>query len=397
LKITALAAGLAAAVGLGAAGLATQAPTQAAVPTYTFTSSPDYFNLDVGDVSVRRDWDGVHNSYNPSYAAAIDYTMGAFKETGADSYLVAGDLVYGHYGRDDANTGIFGPVDTHAQRIRHVRRAARFYFTRWQRQWTSRGMEVFPALGDHDIGDNPWGGANRWYPKFRQTAVDDFKEQFSKFILNGNHRWHPSGPARGTAYTVMLNPETRLITLDVFWKHKGDVEAKVDPKQLAWVEKVLSNAASAGVPWVIVQGHTPILRPVLQRSSSGIMYRGATNSALWKLLVKYRVDLYLCGEVHDVTAIHRDGVTQISHGGQIQTGFISYLTSQATGDRMDLQINEFTSSKDRSSTLWQTDTGAPAPIGIEYTGHSVTGTMSISADNSVVAGPTGRLAAIPAG
>ena len=105
------------------------------------------------------------------------------------------------------------------------------------------------------------------------------------------------------------------MTLDVFSRTRGRVVAEVDPAQLRWVRGVLREARRADVDWVVVQGHTPVLGPVRQTGSSGLMYRGGRGSALWRTLVRRDVDLYLAGEVHDVTAIRDRGVTQVSHGG----------------------------------------------------------------------------------
>ena len=48
---------------------------------------------------------------------------------------MAGDLVEGRWGRDDARTGVFGPVRTPSQRLRAWRRAADVYYPAWRERF----------------------------------------------------------------------------------------------------------------------------------------------------------------------------------------------------------------------------------------------------------------------
>ncbi len=391
-RLATLAATAALALTTVSTGTGEAAPSSSPRPDYVFTSSPDFLNVDLGDVGSRPDFDGAHTSYDASYGTAVYYLMNQFRATGASDFLVAGDLVEGHWGMDTARTGTFGPTRTEVQKRAHVRAAARFYFTRWLRRWTARGMDVHPAVGDHDLGDNPWGSGTSGYSHFRQRNVELFRHQFSRWILGGNPGWHPAGPASGTAYAARLDPEVQLVSLDVFENTGSDVIAEVDDQQLAWVDRVLSQAQADGVDWIIVQGHTPIVGPVRKRSSSGLMYTGRANSRLWRTMLRHHVDLYLCGEVHDVTAIHRDGIAQISHGGAMQYGLTSWLTGRVTGDRMDLAINEVqVVPGSKAGRLWQSDGHVPAPGSISLTGAGQTGSMTLSRDNRLV-GRSGRLA-----
>ena len=43
---------------------------------------------------------------------------------------------------------------------------------------------------------------------------------------------------------------------------------------------------------------------------------------------KYGVDVYLCGEVHDVTATSQDGILQLAHGGAFQFGLTTYAAAR---------------------------------------------------------------------
>ena len=115
--------------------------------------------------------------------------------------------------------------------------------------------------------------------------------------------------------------------------------ARVSGAQLAWLRDVLES--HHGVDHIIVMGHTPILGPVRKQSSSGLMLERGRESAMWQMLAEYDVDLYLCGEVHAITCIEKDGVQQIAHGGLF--GYnpkVNYLVGQVWPDRVELELKE---------------------------------------------------------
>jgi hypothetical protein len=392
----------------GAALAAVNAPsTEASDPervdlSYTFLSSPDFLNFDLGDVSSAKGYErGNPNSTNASYSAAVNYVINTFKATGAQDYLVAGDLTNGHWGQDKLGTGNFGPTFNETTRVAAVKEAARVYYSKWMSRFKSRSMDIHAAIGDHEIGDNPWKSST-WYPRFKQRNLDVFKDAFTNLIvnrqLNSDSYSHPYGPAAGTAYSTFLTPEVFLVTMDVFQKTSDDVIFRIDDQQLGWLDRQLTKAEDLGVDWIIVQGHNPALGPVRQKSSSGgMMLRGA-NSAFWKTMARHHVDLYLCGEVHDVTAIHDDasGITQISHGGLFWAGLTSYLTGTVSSDgaTMDLRVNRFdftaerpapsSPSNDPTKRLWQTWMPSMVPIGVTFSNPHETGTMTITKTGKVL-------------
>jgi len=100
-------------------------------------------------------------------------------------------------------------------------------------------------------------------------------------------------------------------------------------------------------------------------------------------MARHRVDMYLCGEVHAVTAIHRDGVTQISHGSPIQ-GRTQFMTGRVYGDRVELATHKLHVTKDDSSPLWHANTCRHPAVVITYSHPWVTGTMTLTYDNVVV-------------
>jgi hypothetical protein len=146
------------------------------------------------------------------------------------------------------------------------------------------------------------------------------------------------------------------------------------------------------VDWIVVQGHVPVAQPVRQDSSSGLTYRGGTGSPFWRTMARHEVDLYLNGEVHDITVLRRDGVTQISHGGRLHDqsgrgiGNQSFLVADVDEEQMTLRMRRFRpQSTSGPKKLWQTivpqrpvysTTIAPDP-------HCV-GTMTLTADNTAI-------------
>jgi 3',5'-cyclic AMP phosphodiesterase CpdA len=153
--------------GLALLGIATTTNAQeeslgAAQPSLTLVSIPDFVNADVGDVrGIRRPgdlgWDlGDPNSINDHYRNTLNVVLNQVASENPDAVLVAGDEVMGHWGEDTSHTGIFGPVNTYQHQKQVLRNAGRFYYGQWKDRFAQRGIKVYPAVGDHDIGDNPW-------------------------------------------------------------------------------------------------------------------------------------------------------------------------------------------------------------------------------------------------
>lgn len=343
---------------------------------YRFVSAPDFLNQDVADLTVdgrtefidRRTGE-VANSTNAEYDAALDDVIGEMASVGTRDVLVAGDLVEGRWGRDDSRSGVFGPVRTEAQRLRAWRRAAATYYPAYRDRFAANGLRTFAALGDHEIGDNPWRAPRDPWIDFKSRHVTEFKRTFADEMLTrpgGRTRFSrhpPRGPARRTAYAVRLDANVLLVTLDVFEQRGGDVRVSVDPEQLAWLQRVLRQARKDDVPWVMVQAHTPMTGDVRSRNSSNLVYEKGFRSDLWKVMVAGGVDVYLSGEVHDQTVRQRDGILQVSHGSLFYRGEASYVVGQATADRLVLENRQFRGEVGFEDRLWTTSRqGAPGHI-----------------------------------
>ena len=357
---------------------------------YRFISSPDFLNQDVADLTaggreqfIDRRTGEVANSTNGEYAAALEHVMGEMASHGTEDVLVAGDLVEGRWGRDDSRTGVFGPVRTQSQRMRAYRRAAEVYYPAWRQRFADHGLTTYTALGDHEIGDDPWRKRRDGWTDFKRRHVPQFKKIYADQVLasaDGRPRFtdRPRGQARHTAYAVRLDPQVLLVTIDVFQRRGGDVHISVDRPQLRWLRTVLAQARRDDVPWVMVQGHTPMTGDVRTRNSSHLVYERGARSALWKAMVDGGVDVYLSGEVHDQTVHQRDGILEVSHGSLLYRGEASYVVGQATADRLVLENHQFAGTIGFEDRLWTTSRlGAPGHI--SYPAPSVvTGTLVAS-------------------
>lgn len=335
----------------GSPGLRPSVPEPPALPgAYRFVSSPDFLNQDVGDVrelgvTPAVDEFGLDvNSTNQWYAAALDHVLSDMRAQGANDFLSAGDLVGGRWGHALNPVRYFGPTNTDRQRLAAYTRAASLYYPTWNREVRSHGFRPWVTVGDHDLGDNPWRRyAKSPWVRFKYDNLPQAKRLFRHYLLG--HTAGLSRPSRGqgrhASYAVRLHPDVLLVSLDVFTRDQRQVRARVDAPTLKWLQRVLAGARKQRVPWVIVQGHTPVLNPARVRYSSNLRYTGGARSPLWRTMVKGGVDLYFAGEVHDQSLAVRNGIAQVAHGSLFYQGEASYVVGQVTRDRLVLANHQF--------------------------------------------------------
>jgi hypothetical protein len=368
------------------------------VPIFTFVSMPDFLNTDVGDTRVRagQGWDpGDPTSINSAWTRALDVILDEVQAEEPAAVLVAGDLVDGHWGMDvEPATGIFGPVGTQQERLTAVTNAGALYYRQWADRFEERGLRALPALGDHEIGDNPWPAGS-----FKHAAVPTFKQAWADAFTKtsaGGHRYsmRPVGTAfEDTAYAVRI-ANTLFVTVDVFRPTADGVDVTVTGAQLRWLNRLLGRMRTKGVEHIVVQGHTPVLGPVRARHSSALTMTGGADTAFWRLLDRHDVDLYLAGEMHDMTTLTADGVVQVVHGALATWGEANYLVGYVYADRIELTLKEFRGARTNPRKLWNTDRKGPAR-GIWFQREPATvGTMVIdkSGDETVLRQRRGRLA-----
>jgi len=367
-------------------------------PLFTFVSMPDFLNTDIGDTGVRAGvgWEpGDPTSINASWRRALDVILDEVQAEEPAAVLVAGDLVDGHWGMDVAPaTGIFGPVGTRREQLAAVTNAGELYYGQWASLFRERGLRALPALGDHELGDNPWP-----VDSFELAAVPTFKKVWADTFTRtraGAHRY-PMRPVgtdfEGTAYAVRI-ANTLFVTVDVFRVGLRGVRVSVSGGQLAWLDRLLGDARRNGVEHIVVQGHTPALGPVRARHSSKLTMPGGAETPFWRLLDRYDVDLYLAGEMHDMTTLTQDGVVQVVHGALATYGQANYLVGRVYADRIELTLKEFAGARTDADMLWNTDRKGPAR-GIQFHRGPITvGTMVIdkTGNETVLRQRRGRLA-----
>ncbi|NVB78092.1 MAG: hypothetical protein HOV81_06830 [Kofleriaceae bacterium] len=355
---------------------------------WTFVSFPDFLNADIGDIS---NLTTLVNSTNAAHETAINTVLTSLAGEHPDFALVAGDLVNGHWYLDASGVQVFGPVDTLQHKTEAVQRGAATYYPIWKQRFASHGLTVYPAVGDHDLGDNDWAANTD-----KASLVPVYRDAFAKqFTLDGSgnpiYASRPVGtPYEHTAYAVRLK-NILLVTVDVFHQEnptvtlqggQGSVRCEVVGDQLAWLDSVLTAAeADPQIDHIIVQGHVPVLTPVRKQNSSGMtMYLGA-DSEFWRMLVAHHVDLYFGGEVHDMSTNNSGGVEQVVHGGIM--GYapnVNYLVGKVYEDRIELELKRADLEYPANDTtkLWQAGSNRPrAQYAVAAAGFQSAGTLTI--------------------
>jgi len=287
---------------------------------------PDFLNVDT-------------DYPQPGWEEALSPILRSVKSENPDFLVVAGDLVMGHWHGEKELPGISGIV--------HF---ADRYYPAWKARLKAHDLRWYAALGDHELGDNPW----RYAQALEHVAA--YKQAFR------NHLGMPlNGPdhMQGTAF-YWRHKNILFISVDVFEEgqsKQGKIRTGVTGRQLAWMERVIEDHPD--VDHVVVMGHAPCLGPVRMWSSSGLMITGGRESAFWQALKRYQVTLYLCGEVHAITCTERDGVQQIARGGLIGYNTrTNYLVVDVYPHRLELTLKEIDMIPS-GPKLWQPGTNRP--------------------------------------
>ena len=268
------------------------------VPPWTFVSIPDFTNNDVAYPEPR--WDD-----------ALDYVLREIKAENPDFVLVAGDLVMGRW--------------SHSRE--HLEKMAEIYYPGWIDRMKAHGLKYYVALGDHEIGDLPW-------PEKNSHLIPVYKDAFRKYL-----KMPTDGPDgyRGATYAVE-HKNLLLLTVDQFEQDTdGKVHARVSAGQLDWLRDTL--AKHRGAVHRVFMGHVPILPKWRWRSSSRLHVPGGSNTPFWRLMRSAHADLYLCGEVHDVSIQEEGGVLQVVHGSQpSNVSEFNYLVVTVHPGRLELKL-----------------------------------------------------------
>lgn len=279
---------------------------------WTFVSFPDFFNFDVPNPWL--EWE-----------PAVEWFLNQVKADQPDFVLVAGDLVNGHWWDG-------------SKCIEHM---AAVYYGGWVRRMQVHGLKFYVAIGDHELGDDPW-------PPEKIVLVPHFERAFVQHLAMPDN-----GPQskKGLAYYV-LHKDTLLVTVETFEVVDGRMHVGVLGEQLDWLRDVFKR--NAAVRHIIVQGHAPVIPPTKRRSSSGLVVEAGTNSPFWQLMKEAGVDLYLCGEHHAVNVAEADGIWQIVHGsswGREVVDTEDYLVCRVTPDALELELKSFP-LESRGEYMW---------------------------------------------
>ncbi len=302
--------------------------------SWSFVSIPDFLNVDT-----------VYPE--PKWEDALSYTLNSIKAENPEFVLVPGDQVMGHWDYPEKRLDTGELVEGEEG----VRYWASVYYPAWKKRFMVHGLSVYTAIGDHEVGDNPWKAGSR-----RLRCVPEYKRMFARYM-----EMPKNGPdhMKGTAFYVK-HKNVLIVSVDVFEEgnsKQGGIAAQVTGKQLDWLSTILEK--NTDVDHVIVMGHTPIVGPVRKRSSSGLMLEKGTDSEFWHVMRKHKVDLYLCGEVHAITCHFKDGIQQVAHGGLY--GYnpqVNYLLCTVHQDRIELELKQI-EIVNSGPKKWQVDRNRP--------------------------------------
>lgn len=264
-----------------------------------FVSFPDFLNFDIPEP-----W--------PKYDEAISYFLTQVKNENPRFILVDGDLVNGHWWDSQ-------------QCVEHM---GTIYYSGWVRRMNQYGLKFYTAIGDHELGDDPW-------PPEKIKLIPYLENVYRK-----NLNMPMNGPdyKKGLSYFVREG-DLLVITVETFEVVNDTMHVGVIGNQLDWVKKILENNKDA--KFKIVQGHVPIWGDIKARSSSKLMLSGGKESEFYKTLKENGVDLYFAGEFHDVTILESDGIWQIVHGsswGRKVVNTQDYLVGELSGNQLKLTM-----------------------------------------------------------
>ncbi|NND34754.1 MAG: hypothetical protein HKN76_19365, partial [Saprospiraceae bacterium] len=301
-------------------------PTQTNIAEpWTFVSMPDFLNVDC-------------DYPQPGWEESLSFILTSVKKENPDFLLVPGDLVMGHWDSPDWQN-----EDT-------IAKYAERYYSAWINRMNNHGLNFYTAIGDHELGDNPWR------EPAKIAALAYYRGAFSDYL-----QMPQNGPEhlKGTAFW-WRHKNVLIISVDVFEAGESDqglIKAGVTGVQLKWLQHVLETNKDAA--HIIVMGHTPVLGPVRKWSSSGLMIEEGQQSQFWQIMKKYHVDAYLCGEVHAITCTERDGIMQIAHGGLIGYNTrTNYMAVKVYPDKLEFEIKEI-ELLPHGDHLWQTKNNRP--------------------------------------
>ncbi|MGH3343677.1 MAG: metallophosphoesterase family protein [Carbonactinosporaceae bacterium] len=350
---------------------------------------PHWDIADVKSIRAGRGWDpGDPNSITPSWRSSLNTVMAQIADESPDAVFHTGDQVQGRWGVDVDDTGIFGPVRTEAQQKDAIVAAGNAYYGEMKRFWSAHGFtngtNLFPAMGDHEIGDMGPGVDHVKVispSSFKYRAFYDWKYVWARNYTSSGTMYasRPRGSQQeSTAYSVRRGP-LLLVSVNPFWKLDDGIHARIGGAQLDWLDERITTARANGVKYVIVQSEIPVLDPNRVSGSSELLLEGRRDSAFWQTLVRQKVDLLLAAEFHDMTTYSNNSSTpvQVVHGANMGSAHANYLLIRVYTDRLELELKQLSGTGTDTPKMWQTSTHRP-PSGVTVLpGATSVGTMTI--------------------
>lgn len=260
----------------------------------------------------------------PYFSSSDDHVLTLahiYNNHGGDLVMIPGDTNYGQWDTDRFRNNFFPEME----REEVVLTAGKNCFSTIRKLFKKIGWnKLLIAIGDHELGDNDWvAGSNKvkFLPAFRKAFVDSLYRDYETgyFMYSKKIGDAPSTPwgsefqftsfAHVHKNVLIVTVDEFLLTdqSDYFDRAKGVggngvVTGDITGRHLDWFVNVLKEArADETVKHIIVQGHLPIIQPVRSVRSSSLYLDNNENSAFWKAMEQYKVDIYFSGEVHSFT------------------------------------------------------------------------------------------------
>lgn len=148
-------------------------------------------------------------------------------------------------------------------------------------------VEWYPVLGNHEYRGN-------------SQAVIDYSAKSRRWEMPARY-YSKTFEGGGTSLKIVFLDTSPLI--DKYHKKKDtypDVSLQSADEQLQWLEKTLSEA---GEDWIVVVGHHPVYAYTDKEDSE----RTDMQKRVDVILRKHRVDMYICGHLHNFQHIRMPG------------------------------------------------------------------------------------------
>lgn len=160
-------------------------------------------------------------------------------------------------------------------------------------------VEWLPVLGNHEYRGNT-------------QAVVDYSKLSRRWEMPAKY-YSRTFTGKGATVKIVFIDTTPLI--DKYRtnpREYPDAERENVETQLLWLDKELANATE---DWVIVAGHHPIYADTSKDDSE----RSDMQQRVDNLLQKHKVDMYLCGHIHNFQHINRNGIDYIVNSSASQS------------------------------------------------------------------------------